>query len=169
MDIRESKLPGIGYKFEILTKNQDKLVIVIHHDGRREVYHFDPDDQDEVVSNITFNDSEARQIAGIIGGMVYKPNALEVVDIALGDLVIEWYQVEHNAPAVNKTIGEIDIRNNFGVTVIAIKKKHTKKTINPRPDTVIETGDTLIISGERNQLNKLIKSKLEQGVRNVDG
>lgn len=160
MNIRESKLPGIGYKFEILTKNQDKLVIVIHHDGRREIYQFDPDIPDEVVSNITFNDSEARQIAGILGGMIYKPNALETVDIVFGDLVIEWYQVEHHAPAVNKTIGEIDIRNNFGVTVIAIKKKHTKKSHNPGPDTVIEAGDTLVISGERSQLTELIKNLL---------
>ncbi|MDE3840741.1 potassium:proton antiporter [Bacillus methanolicus] len=160
MNIRESELPGIGWKFEIITKNQDKLVIVIHDDGRREIYHFNSDDHDEVISNVTLNDSEARQIAGILGGMAYKPKALETVDFAFDDLIIEWYQVEPNAPAVNKTIGEIDIRNNFGVNVIAIKKKNTKKSHTPGPDTVIEAGDTLVISGERNQLKDLIKNLL---------
>ncbi|ASS89070.1 MAG: potassium:proton antiporter [Bacillaceae bacterium] len=160
MNIRESELPGIGYKFEIITKNQDKLVIVIHDDGRREIYHFDSDDHDEVLSTATFDDSEARQIAGILGGMAYKPKALETVDFAFDDLIIEWYQVEPGAPVVNKTIGEIDIRNNYGVTVIAIKKKKTKKTHNPGPDTVIEAGDTLVISGERNQLKQLVNNLL---------
>ncbi|WP_232696261.1 cation:proton antiporter regulatory subunit [Brevibacillus daliensis] len=160
MNIRESELPGIGYKFEIITKNQDKMVIVIHDDGRREIYHFDSDDHDEVICNVTLNDMESRQIAGILGGMAYKPKALETVEIAFDDLIIEWYQVEPNAPVVNKTIGEIDIRNNFGVTVIAIKKKNTKKANNPGPDTVIEVGDTLVISGERNQLKVLIQDLL---------
>lgn len=160
MKIREIELPGIGYKFEIITKNEDKLVIVVHDDGRREIYHFDSDDPDEVMSHITLTDLEARQIAGILGGMAYKPKALEKVDFAFDDVIIEWFQVEPNAPAVNKTIGEIDIRSNFGVTVIAIKKKSTKKSQNPGPDTVIEVGDTLVFSGERHQLKKLIDSLL---------
>lgn len=160
MNIRESELPGIGYKYEIITKNQDKLVIVIHDDGRREIYHFDSDDHEEVLSNATFNDAEARQIAGIIGGMAYKPKALEKVEFAFDDIIIEWYQVEPNAPAVNKTIGEIDIRNNFGVNIIAIKKKATQKSHNPGSETVIEAGDTLVVSGERQQVKELIEKLL---------
>lgn len=160
MNIREIELPGIGYKFEIFIKNQDKLVIVIHDDGRREIYHFDADDHEEVLVSATFNDSEARKIASILGGMAYKPKALETVEFAFDDTIIEWYQVEPNAPAVNKTIGEIDIRNNFGVTVIAIKKKNSKKSHNPGSDTVIEAGDTLVVSGERQQIKELIKKLL---------
>lgn len=160
MNIRESELPGIGYKFEIVTKNQDKLVIVIHDDGRREIYHFDSNDFDEVLSSVTLNDSEARQIGGILGGMAYKPKALETVEFAFDDLIIEWFKVERGAPAVDKTIGEIDIRNHFGVTVIAIKKRNTKNSINPGPETVLEAGDTLVISGERNQIKELIKNLL---------
>ena len=48
MHIRETELPGIGKKFEIVTKNYDKVIIVIHDDGRREVYHFDDDDYEKI-------------------------------------------------------------------------------------------------------------------------
>jgi TrkA domain protein len=160
VNCRESELPGIGRKFEVITKTNDKIVIVIHDDGRREIYHFDADDHEESISSVTFNDSEARQVAAILGGMVYKPKALESIEIALDDLVIEWFKVEPGAPAVNKSILDIDIRNEYGVTVIAIMKKNQKKVLNPGPETLIEAGDTLVISGERKDLKALIKNLL---------
>lgn len=160
MNIRESELPGIGYKFELITKNGEKLVIVIHDDGRREIYHFDENDHEEVLSNITFTDQEARQIAGILGGMAYKPKALDKIEFSFDEIIIEWFQVEPNAPAVSKTIGEIDIRNNFGVNIIAIKKKNSQKSQSPGSDTVIEAGDMLVVSGERQQIQDLIENLL---------
>ncbi|MGM0888482.1 MAG: cation:proton antiporter regulatory subunit [Bacillota bacterium] len=159
MKIRESELPGIGQKFEIITRNDEKLVIVIHDDGRRELYHFDNEHED-VISSITLNDQESRQMASIIGGMVYKPQALETIEMSLGDLVIEWFKVEPGSKAINQTIGSIDIRSNYNVTVIAHSKKGKKQLNNPGPDSIIETGDTLVISGERKDIRSLIRELL---------
>ncbi|MGP7819129.1 cation:proton antiporter regulatory subunit [Niallia sp. 01092] len=166
MNIREIALPGIGQKYELVTKNNDKVVIVIHDDGRREVFHFDDDDHEESISCVVFNDIESRQIAGILGGMAYKPKALETIEVAFNDLIIEWYKVESGSKVVNQTIGNSDIRNKYNVNVIAIMKKNTEKMLSPGPETVIEAGDTLVISGERQSLKKLI---LELLSRNAGG
>lgn len=166
MNIRETELPGIGKKFELITKNNDKVVIVIHDDGRREVYHFDDDDHEESISSVTFNDLESRQIAGILGGMAYKPKALENIEMAFNDLIIEWYKVERESKAANHTIGDMDIRNNYKVNVIAIMKKGADKMLSPGPETLVEAGDTLVISGERQHLKKII---LEQLTKSTGG
>ena len=157
--IRESELPGIGQKFEIITRSDEKLVIVIHDDGRRELYHYDSDHED-VISSVTLNDQEARQLASILGGMVYKPQALETIEMSLGDLVIEWFKVERGSKAIDKTIGALDIRNLYNVTVIAHSKKGKKQLNNPGPESIIEAGDTLVISGERKDIRNLIKELL---------
>ncbi|GAB6181326.1 cation:proton antiporter regulatory subunit [Desulfotomaculum defluvii] len=159
--IRETDLPGIGKKFEINARSGDKMVIVVHDDGRREIHHFDNDDPEESISMVTLDDTEARRISGIIGGLAYVPKALESVEVAFDNMVFEWYKVESSAKAIGKTIGELHIRKKTGAMVIAvIKKDH--KIINPGPEQVVSEGATLVVIGERRQV-KLCKELILNG------
>ncbi|RAK20529.1 potassium/proton antiporter regulatory subunit (CPA2 family) [Anoxybacillus vitaminiphilus] len=160
MNIRESELPGVGKKFEVFTKNKDKMVIIIHDNGRRELYYFEQDNYEDYVASAAFDDTEARQIAAIIGGMTYKPKALENIEIAFDGLVIEWFKVEQGAQAANQSIGQLNVRQSFDVNIIAIVKKNHQIIHTPGPENIIEEGDTLIVSGERTQVKNMVKELL---------
>lgn len=150
--IRESDLPGIGRKFQLEARSGDRLVIVIHDDGRRELYHFDPDDPDELLSMVTLSDTEARQVAGIIGGLNYTPKALESASVTLDDLLIEWYKIEPGSPALGKTIGQLQVRQTTGATIVALIERDGRKRINPGPEQVLSEDVTLVVAGERQQV-----------------
>nr|WP_092072156.1 cation:proton antiporter regulatory subunit [Dendrosporobacter quercicolus]NSL48649.1 cation:proton antiporter regulatory subunit [Dendrosporobacter quercicolus DSM 1736]SDM37618.1 potassium/proton antiporter regulatory subunit, CPA2 family [Dendrosporobacter quercicolus] len=155
MTIRETVLPGIGHKFQLDARSGDKLVIIVHDDGRRDLYHFEADDPDEIISVVTLDDSEARQVAGLIGGMNYQPKALETIDVALNDLNIEWYKIDSPAYCIGRTIGEINVRQATGATIIAVIEPDNRKHVNPGPDYKFREKSLLVIVGERKQLKKL--------------
>lgn len=155
--VRESDLIGIGKKYQIETDAGDNMVVVIHDDGRRELYRYD-DEENETHCVMTLSDEESRQVAGILGGLSYKPKALETIEVALDDLRIEWYKVVPFNDGVNKNIGELGVRQKTGASIIAaIKEDET--VINPGPDFLIEPGVTLVIAGKAKNI-KLLKEIL---------
>lgn len=161
MRMRESELPGIGRKVEMFTRSAEKITIVLHDDGMRELYHFNEDDEEEYVSAVRFDGDEARQISAILGGVAYKPKAQEYVEAAIDELAIEWFTIETGASAARQSIGSIGIGENYGVTVIAVAKTgHDNNMMTPDSETVVNEGDTLVMSGERKELSRLIREKL---------
>lgn len=82
--------------------------------------------------------------------------------MAFNDLIIEWFKIEKGANAVGKTLGEIDVRQNYGVTVIAIIKKNQEKFLNPGADSVLDENDTLVLSGERKNLKEMKQAFLSR-------
>ena len=153
--IREAALPGVGRKFQIETTNGDRLVIVIHDDGTRELYHFTRKAPDRVASVVTLEDAEARQIAGIIGGLTYVPKALPSAEIVLDDLLLEWYTIPAGAACIGATIRALQVRTRSGASIVSIIEPDRVKRINPEADTVLNEGATLILAGDRKTITNL--------------
>lgn len=163
--IRESNLPGVGRKFQVETLSGDKLVIVIHDDGTRELFHFTRKNPEKAASVMTMTDSEARQIAGIIGGLSYVPKALPSTEIVLDDLLLEWYEIESNSACIGKKIRDLQIRTQSGASIVSIIEPNRTTRTNPEADTVLNEGATLILAGDRRtiaQLKRLlVRGKVE--------
>lgn len=80
--------------------------------------------------------------------------------------------VEDNSKAIGKTISELQIYNEYGLTVIEIRRdsagrknilRHMEQKL-AGPNTALERGDTIIVSGDRQQVKRLER---EQGLKNL--
>jgi TrkA domain protein len=137
------------------------LVIVIHDDGTRELYHFTRRNMDRPSSVLRLSDGEARQIAGIIGGLTYVPRSLPMAEVVLEDLVLEWFTIEPGAACIGRTIRELEVRTRTGASIVSIIEPDQTKRTNPEADTVLNAGATLIVAGDRPTINALKRLLIE--------
>jgi TrkA domain protein len=159
--ISEAFLPGVGRKFQVETTSGDRLVIVIHDDGTRELYHFTRKNMDRPASVLRLSDGEARQIAGIVGGLTYVPRSLPMAEVILGDLVLEWVTLEPGAACIGRTIRDLQARTRTGASIVSIIEADQTKRTNPEADTILNEGATLIIAGDRITISALKRLLVE--------
>jgi TrkA domain protein len=149
LEVRETRLPGVGTKFTLRTGRGEKVSSVVHLDGMREIYHYtDSADEPHV---LTLNDEEARQLGAIIGGVVYRPQLVK-------DLVMEWIELPADSPLVGLTVATCRIRSTTGATIVAILRE-SGSLATPHPDEVLRAEDTLVIIGRPQtfeEINRLV-------------
>jgi TrkA domain protein len=146
IDLRETRLPGVGVKYTLRLDDGERLAIILHNDGNRELYVFDRDDEDPRAV-VRLDDDEARQLGAVLGGAYERPKIVEDLEMALGELTIEWVRVPDDSPTIGKTLAECGFRARAGITVIAILREPEPVT-GAQPDDVIQLGDTLVTVGK---------------------
>jgi len=149
MTVYETEVPGVGHKFELELDGDERLVVLIHHDGKREVYRRPgPNADSEKLFSLT--GQLARQLGSILEGAHFQPVEMDEVRVPVGEAIIEWYDVEPDSRLVGQTIEAADVRDRTGVSVIAIQRG--EETIsNPQPDETVAADDILVTLGTRDE------------------
>ena len=99
---------------------------------------------------ITLDDDESRQLGAVIGGAYERPKIVEDLEMALGEMQIEWIQVPDASPWIGKSLAEAGFRAKLGITVIAILRE-PESVSGARPEDVVQRGDTLVTVGKAGQ------------------
>jgi TrkA domain protein len=149
-ELRETRLPGVGVKYTCLTAHGGRLAVILHNEGLREIYWFRHTDDEEPQAVIQLEDDEARQLGAVIGGAYERPKIVEDLEMAFGELAIEWIAVPPTSPAIGRTLAECAFRARTGITIIAILRE-PESVAGAQPNDIIERGDTLVTVGKLGQ------------------
>jgi TrkA domain protein len=150
IDLREARLPGVGVKYGFRLDAGGRISLILHNDGKRELYWFRRAADDEPSAVITLDDDEARQLGVLLGGAYQRPKIVEDLEMALGELSIEWVKVPDSSPLMGKTLAEAALRAKTGITIIAILRE-PEPVSGAQPNDVIQQGDTLVTVGRAGQ------------------
>lgn len=69
--VHRTELFGIGTKYEISCGTRQKLAVIVHKDGTRELYAFDKGRMDAPSAVIKLDEDEARRVAAVLSGTFF--------------------------------------------------------------------------------------------------
>jgi K+/H+ antiporter YhaU regulatory subunit KhtT len=68
---------------------------------------------------------------------------------------MEEVTVSERSSLANRSILAANLRQRFGVIVVAIQRQDRKMDFNPEPEASIYAGDTLVVLGRSDSLKRL--------------
>ena len=73
------------------------------------------------------------------------------------ELALEELEIPENGPFVDKTLMDSNIRNDFDLIIVAIKRKDGTRIFNPSSLECINKGDTLIAVGPQENMDRFVE------------
>ena len=148
-ELRETRLPGVGTKFTFETAHGSRVAVIQHVDGMRELYFFARADDEEPRAVLQLEDDESRQLGAVLGGAYERPKIVEDLEMALGELAIEWVAVPRGSPAVGHTLAEW-----WTCGVRPRRTREPEPISGAQPTDVIQEDDTLVTVGKLGQYSE---------------
>lgn len=148
-EVREDDLPGIGRRYSVDCDDGAVLTIVVHNNGRRDLYLFPPDAENPVA--VAMDDHHARLAGAVLSGEYSPPSGVEEIREVVEDLAIESYGVSPGSPGAGHSIEDLHIRSTTGINIMAILRGHNV-IHGPRDSEMLQAGDQLIVAGRRSSM-----------------
>lgn len=147
--LKESTLPGVGKKYVMNLDDGGHVAVIVKPDGERQLYHF-LEHEDRPCDVVTLAAQEAQQVALLLGSRMVAAPDDEALQVALGQLDLEWVTVHEGSVLAGVTLLESDLRKRTGASVVAILRGD-EAIANPQVDVRFTVGDTVVVIGTPDQ------------------
>jgi TrkA domain protein len=142
-EIHETALPGVGVRHEFATRAGERVGVVAHRRGRRELLVYDTVDPDACRESLQLTAEESMALAQLLGGSrTMTVRARHPVD----GLAVDWVRVPSDSPFAGRTIAAAGVRSVTGTSIVAVLRRGTAFP-SPSPDFILEPGDTAVVVG----------------------
>lgn len=152
-EVSETPLPGVGVRHEFTTDEGERLAVITHRTGRRELAVYSGDDPDACVTVLHLSPQDSRTLGELLGGSSIAER-VAAVQQQLEGLTIDWVTLTPNAPSVGTTIGEGELRSRSGASIVAIVRAAVTIAA-PGPEHRFESGDVVVAVGPPDRLAAL--------------
>jgi TrkA domain protein len=146
--IERVALPGIGTCHTATTARRQRIGVVSHRNGRRDLVVYDPDDPHRAAHAVVLDAAEARYVADLLAAAVTVDHVAGLErDLERDVAGIDVARIR--VPAGSSYDGRPlrDTGTRFGVSVVAVVRDG-RAVAAPSAEFVVRHGDTVVVAGE---------------------
>lgn len=144
-EVFETKLPGVGVRHDFVTEDGDRVGVIVHRTGRREIVVYDSTDPDACSPMLDLSSADTRVLGELLGASQVS-QTVGAVQQELDGLAIEWIHMPEGSFGAGRTIEAGQYRTRTGSSIVAIVRGDSTVPA-PTPDFRIEVGDTVVAVG----------------------
>lgn len=152
-EVSETPLPGVGVRHEFVTADGERVAVVTHRTGRRELAVYDREDQDACSTVLHLSADDTRTLGELLGASAVS-EAVAGVQQRLEGLAIDWITVPAGSHFVGATIAEGAFRTRTGASIVAAIRGGTTVPA-PGPEHSFQAGDVVVAVGTTEGLAQL--------------
>ncbi|GAA4918144.1 cation:proton antiporter regulatory subunit [Nonomuraea thailandensis] len=145
MEVEQTALPGIGLRHDFTTRKGQRVGVVSHRTGRRDLVIYDKEDPDAVCQTVKLNDEEADALAELLGAprIVARLNQLHQ---QVEGLVSVQLPIPAGSPYAGRPMGEARVRTRTSASIVAVVRSG-QVFASPGPDFPFNAGDIVVVVG----------------------
>ena len=151
-EVTETQLPGVGVRHEFATGAGERVAVLSHRTGRREIAVYERADPDSCTTVLHLNPDDSRTLAELLGGGPLSEAAAGVQRLA--GVALDWIPIRANARLAGTTIGEAQLRTRTGSSVVAVIRGD-QTIAAPGPETALTDGNVVVAVGTPDGLREL--------------
>jgi TrkA domain protein len=144
-EISETLLPGVGVRHEFTTAGGERLAVLTHRSGRREVAIYDRRDPDSCTTVLHLSPDDVRSVTEIFGGSQVS-ETVTAVQQEIEGLAIDWVTLQPGSPYARSSIADGAFRTRTGASIVAVIRAGTTVPA-PGPEFVFDENDVVVAVG----------------------
>lgn len=153
MNIERTALPGVGVAHVTKTRGGQRVGIVSHVSGERDIVVYDPDDADTVACTVVLAPDEAHRIADLLGLDVTLDH-VRALEQQLGGMTAVRVELPSGSPYDGRRLTDVRDRVGSAASIVAVGRDG-QLIFSPGSDVVLRNGDTLVVVGDRDGVSAL--------------
>ncbi len=143
-EVIETQLPGVGVRHDFTTRSGERLGMIVHRTGHRDLLVYDRDDPDACGLVLRLEEDDARTLADVLGAAHVTEEIARLQSVA--GLTIDWVPVTRASACAGARLHDLGAASERGATVVAVLRG--EETISAPPlDFVLQEGDTAVAVG----------------------